>query len=152
MKVLFIDAVHPVLSERLSIAGHHCEDASELDGEELWAQLHDAEGIVVRGRIMFDRATLDRAPRLRFIARAGAGMENIDKAECELRGIRLYNSPEGNSDAVGEHAIARQFDLIGFDPRAGRRTPAMNCMEARWASSASAAWGGPWPKSSGVSQ
>ena len=89
MKVLFIDGVHPVLSERLSMAGHVCEDASELEGELLLAQLHDAEGIVVRGRIVLDAGALDRAPKLRFIARAGAGLEKIDLAECERRGIRV---------------------------------------------------------------
>ncbi len=112
MKIAFIDTVHPVLSERLSIAGHTCEDLGGLEGEELLKQLHDAEGIVVRGRIMLDRATLDHAPKLRFIARAGAGMENIDQAECSVRGIKLYNSPEGNRDAVGEHAIGMLLALM----------------------------------------
>ncbi len=120
MKVLFIDAVHPVLSERLAIAGHHCEDVSGLGGEQLIAQLHDAEGAVIRGRIMLDKATLDRAPKLRFIARAGAGMENIDTTECIRRGIRLYNSPEGNSDAVGEHAVAMLLGLMNHLVRSDR--------------------------------
>ena len=120
MKVLFIDGVHPVLSERLSMAGHVCEDASELEGELLLAQLHDAEGIVVRGRIVLDAGALDRAPKLRFIARAGAGLENIDLAECERRGIRVLNSPEGNRAAVAEHAIAMLLALMNHLPRADR--------------------------------
>ncbi|HNK69256.1 MAG TPA: phosphoglycerate dehydrogenase, partial [Flavobacteriales bacterium] len=120
MKVLFIDHVHPVLSERLTIAGHTCEDVSELEGPALFAQLHDATGIVVRGRVPLDAATLGHAPRLRFIARAGAGMENIDRAECERRGIRLYNSPEGNRDAVGEHAVGMLLALMNHLVRAAR--------------------------------
>ena len=120
MKILFIDSVHPVLSERLTIAGHTCEDASERHGEALLAQFHDAEGLVIRGRVMLDANTLARAPDLRFIARAGAGMENIDQAECARRGIRLYNSPEGNRDAVGEHAIAMLLALMNHLPRADR--------------------------------
>ena len=120
MKVLFIDHVHPVLSERLTIAGHTCEDVSELEGPALFAQLHDATGIVVRGRVPLDAATLGHAPRLRFIARAGAGMENIDRAECERRGIRLYNSPEGNRDAVGEHAIGMLLALMNHLVRTDR--------------------------------
>ncbi len=120
MKILFIDSVHPVLSERLTMAGHTCEDASERDGEALLAQFHDAEGLVVRGRVMLDADTLVRAPDLRFIARAGAGMENIDRSECARRGIRLYNSPEGNRDAVGEHAIAMLLGLMNHLPRADR--------------------------------
>jgi D-3-phosphoglycerate dehydrogenase / 2-oxoglutarate reductase len=120
VKVLFIDSVHPVLSERLAMAGHTCEQVSELDGEALWEQLHDAEGIVIRGRVMLDAHALGRAPRLRFIARAGAGLENIDQGECARRNIRLYNSPEGNRDAVGEHAIGMLLALMNHLPRADR--------------------------------
>lgn len=120
MKILFIDSVHPVLSERLSVAGHTCEDASGLEGEELLKQLHDAEGVVIRGRIMMNGDVLDRAPRLRFIARAGAGMENIDRTECQKRKIILYNSPEGNRDAVGEHAIGMLLALMNNLLRADR--------------------------------
>jgi D-3-phosphoglycerate dehydrogenase len=118
VKVLFMDSVHPVLSERLAIAGHTCEDVSELSGAALLGQLHDAEGIVIRGRVMLDAKTLGHAPGLRFIARAGAGMENIDHAECTRRGIKLYNSPEGNRDAVGEHAIGMLLALMNHLPRA----------------------------------
>lgn len=120
MKIVFVDSVHPVLSERLSIAGHVCEDASGLDGEHLLRQFHDAEGIVIRGRVVLDKGTLAMAPLLRFIARAGAGMENIDKEECARRGIRLYNSPEGNRDAVGEHAIGMLLALMNNLLRADR--------------------------------
>lgn len=120
MKINFIDSVHPVLSERLSVAGHTCEDLSELEGEMLFAQLFDAEGVVIRGRIMLDAKTLDRAPKLKFIARAGAGLENIDQQECAKRNIRIYNSPEGNSDAVGEHAIAMLLALMNHLIRSDR--------------------------------
>ena len=120
MRVLFIDSVHPVLSERLSIAGHTCRDVSELQGDELLAQLHDADGIIIRGRMMLDAQALERAPQVRFIARAGAGLENIDQAECARRGIRLFNSPEGNRDAVGEHAIGMLLSLMNHLLRADR--------------------------------
>ncbi|HRN36086.1 MAG TPA: NAD(P)-dependent oxidoreductase, partial [Flavobacteriales bacterium] len=74
--------------------------------------------LVVRSRLMIDAKVLDRAPKLRFIARAGAGMENIDREACQQRGIRLYSSPEGNRDAVGEHAIAMLLALMNHLPRA----------------------------------
>lgn len=124
MKVVFIDRVHPVLEERLGAAGHVCEDATNLDGEALVARLESADGIVVRGRVMLDARMLARARRLRFIARAGAGMENIDRAECDHRGIRLFNSPEGNRDAVGEHAIGMLLALMNHLPRADREVRA----------------------------
>ncbi|MFZ1618541.1 MAG: phosphoglycerate dehydrogenase, partial [Flavobacteriales bacterium] len=78
MKVNFIDSVHPVLSTRLSVAGHTCEDLSDRTGEDLLAQLRDSEGLIVRSRLMMDASSLRHAPKLRFIARCGAGMENID--------------------------------------------------------------------------
>jgi D-3-phosphoglycerate dehydrogenase len=120
VKVLFIDSVHPVLSERLAIAGHTCEDVSELSGDALLSQLRDAEGIVIRGRVMLDAKTIGHAPDLCFIARAGSGMENIDEVECARRGIHLFNSPEGNRDAVGEHAIGMLLALMNHLPRADR--------------------------------
>lgn len=120
MKVNFIDAVHPVLSTRLTAAGHTCEDLSEYSGTELLGQLHDAEGLVVRSRLMITGHVLQHAPRLRFIARAGAGMENIDRQACAAKGIRLYNSPEGNRDAVAEHALGMLLALMNHLPKADR--------------------------------
>lgn len=120
MKINFIDTVHPVLSTRLTVAGHTCEDLSEYSGEALLKQLHDSEGLVVRSRLMLDESVLQHAPRLRFIARAGAGMENIDKEACAARGIKLFNSPEGNRDAVAEHALGMLLSLMNKLPKADR--------------------------------
>ncbi|MBS1568774.1 MAG: phosphoglycerate dehydrogenase [Bacteroidetes bacterium] len=120
MKINFIDTVHPVLSTRLTVAGHTCEDLSEYSGDALLRQLHDSEGLVVRSRLMIDEAVLLRAPKLRFIARCGAGMENIDKEACTKRGIILYNSPEGNRDSVAEHALGMLLALMNRLPKADR--------------------------------
>ncbi|HMN05333.1 MAG TPA: NAD(P)-dependent oxidoreductase [Flavobacteriales bacterium] len=120
MKINFIDTVHPVLSTRLTVAGHTCEDLSEHAGDALMAQLHDSEGLIVRSRLFIDDKVLDHAPKLRFIARCGAGMENIDKETCARRGITLYNSPEGNRAAVAEHAIGMLLALMNHMPRADR--------------------------------
>ncbi|MBK9058878.1 MAG: phosphoglycerate dehydrogenase [Flavobacteriales bacterium] len=119
MKINFVDSVHPVLSTRLTVAGHTCEDLSEFIGEELFAQLHDSQGLVVRSRVL-DAATLAHAPKLKFIARCGAGMENIDRAYCADRGIRLYSSPEGNRGAVAEHAVGMLLALMNKLPTADR--------------------------------
>ncbi len=118
MKINFIDRVHPVLSTRLTVAGHTCEDLSERTGDDLLAQLRDSEGLVVRSRLMLDEAVLKHAPKLRFIARAGAGMENIDRDACARRGIKLYNSPEGNRDSVAEHAVGMLLALMNHLPKA----------------------------------
>ena len=63
-------------------------------------------GVVIRGRIKLDKHILDKALKLKFIARAGAGLENIDVAYAEgSRGIKCLHAPEGNRDAVAEHAL-----------------------------------------------
>lgn len=120
MKVNFIDTVHPVLSTRLTVAGHTCEDLGEYKDDALLQQLHDSEGLVVRSRLMIDGQVLQHAPKLRFIARCGAGMENIDKEACAARGIKLYNSPEGNRDSVAEHALGMLLALMNHLPKADR--------------------------------
>lgn len=120
MKINFVDTVHPVLSTRLTVAGHTCEDLGEYEGAALMAQLHDSEGLIVRSRLFIDDEVLDHAPKLRFIARCGAGMENIDKEACAKRGIVLYNSPEGNRTSVAEHAVGMLLALMNHLPKADR--------------------------------
>lgn len=120
MRILFVDRVHPVLWERLSAAGHACKDLSGLDRPRLLGRLAEAEGLVVRSRLMVDTEVLDKAPRLQFIARAGSGMENIDQRACKQRGILLFNSPEGNRDSVAEHAIGMLLALLNHLPKADR--------------------------------
>ena len=76
--------------------------------------LFRSTGIVLRSRIRVDADLLDRLPDLRFICRAGSGLENIDVGLAEMRGIRVFNSPEGNRDAVGEHALGLLLSLMNL--------------------------------------
>ena len=112
MKILFIDTVHPSLKALLEKAGHECIDGSQLSKEELKKVFHEYEGAVIRSRFILDKELLDSATNLKFIARAGAGMENIDVSYAESKNIVCINSPEGNRDAVGEHAIAMLLSLF----------------------------------------
>ena len=112
MKVVFIDTVHPILEERLITAGFMCIDATSLSRDECTSVIADAAGIVVRSRFPMDAAFLSYAPHLKFIARAGAGMENIDEEYIEKHGIKCYNAPEGNRNAVGEHALGMLLALF----------------------------------------
>lgn len=105
MKVVFIDTVHSILEERLLAAGFNCVDATSKSREECIPIIENATGIVVRSRFPMDAAFLSNAPQLKFIARAGAGMENIDEEYSKSKDITLYNAPEGNRNAVGEHAL-----------------------------------------------
>ncbi len=112
MKILFIDTVHPLLEISLRNAGHICVDASDSNREELMEQIPSYEGLVIRSRIRIDRSFLENAIRLKFIARAGAGMENIDVEAANELGIICLNAPEGNRDAVGEQAIGMILSLF----------------------------------------
>lgn len=110
--VVFIDTVHSVLQERLTQANYKCLDASNKSKAECKELLSGAVGIVVRSRFPMDADFLSHAKKLKFIARSGAGMENIDISYCQERGIQLYNAPEGNRNAVAEHALGMLLSLF----------------------------------------
>ena len=106
MRVAFLDSVHPVLQSRLNKNGFKCEELLLVSRKEILAgQLNDIQGLVLRSRLAIDAKLLDAIPELKWIARSGSGLENIDLLEAKSRNIKVYNSPEGNSDAVGEHVL-----------------------------------------------
>ena len=111
-KVVFLDTVHPILANRLSEKGYTCIDASSYSKEECLESLIDATGIVIRSRFRMDVNFLSKAQSLKFIARSGAGMENIDEEYCASKQITLYNAPEGNRNAVAEHALGMLLSLM----------------------------------------
>jgi D-3-phosphoglycerate dehydrogenase len=110
--VVFLDTVHEILAERLAAHGFDCVDGTQWSREDCEIRLKDAAGIVIRSRFPMDARLLDFAPNLQFIARSGAGMENIDVPYCVDRGIQLFNAPEGNRNAVGEHALGMLLSLM----------------------------------------
>ena len=112
MRVLFVDTVHPILDEMLSEKGFDCVHVEGKSLDEFKHLLSDIEGIVIRSRFPVNQSFLDQSPQLKFIARSGAGMENIDINLCEEKGISLFNSPEGNRNAVGEHALGLLLSLL----------------------------------------
>src|SRR3569832_528276 len=112
MKILFIDTVHPLLTELLLKDGQECVNDSKLNYEELKKVLSQYEGAVIRSHFDFNKDLLDCGTNLKFIARAGAGIENIDVNYALQKGIACINSPEGNRDAVGEQAIGMLLALF----------------------------------------
>lgn len=112
MHVFFIDTVHTALEERLVDYGFNCIDVTKDHINELKDKLVEADGIVIRSRFPMNEALLQYATKLKFIARSGAGMENIDVAYCKKRNITLFNAPEGNRNAVGEHALGMLLALM----------------------------------------
>ncbi len=111
-KILFIDSNHPVLQQRLEQSGFTCDLHYKWTKDEIAQHIHHYDGLVIRSRIFLDKAIIDKGTKLRCIARAGAGMENIDVSYAESKGIRCLHAPEGNRDAVGEHAIGMLLSLF----------------------------------------
>jgi D-3-phosphoglycerate dehydrogenase len=120
-KVLFIDTVHSILEERLSNRGFYCIDGTKMSREEIQLELKDVFGIVIRARFTLDKEFLFNASQLKFIARSGSGLENIDQVYCKERKIELFNSPEGNRNAVGEHALGMLLSLLNKLPQANKQ-------------------------------
>ncbi|MFT4594413.1 MAG: D-3-phosphoglycerate dehydrogenase [Bacteroidia bacterium] len=112
MRILFIDTVHDHLRSHLTRMDFDCTDGSELDRSEILSQICDFDGVVIRSRIMVDKEFLDAAKNLRFVARAGSGMENIDVEHAKMLGVQCINAPEGNRDAVAEHATGMLLGLF----------------------------------------
>jgi len=112
MNIAFIDTVHPVLQEMLEAKGITCEGLYSDDIETLKLKIGAFDGIVIRSRIKLDSTFLAHATQLKFIARSGAGMENIDLDYCKQKNIICFNSPEGNRDAVGEHMLGMLLMLL----------------------------------------
>ena len=112
MKILLLDKNHPLITEQLSEKGFVLEEDFSSSYEQVLEKIHLYEGIIIRSRIPLDAHFLEKAKNLKFIARVGAGMENIDIAKAQELGIKLINSPEGNKDAVAEHVIGTLLVLM----------------------------------------
>ncbi|NCC73818.1 MAG: hydroxyacid dehydrogenase [Sphingobacteriia bacterium] len=117
-KVLFIDTVHPLIGQELESMGFQCDYFENYLLPDYERIIHDYEGIIIRGKIRLDEKLLGKAQKLKFIARVGAGMENIDIEFAEKNGITCLNAPEGNRDAVGEHALGMLLMLLNHLRRA----------------------------------
>ena len=112
MKILLLDKNHPLITEQLSEKGFVLEEDFSSSYEQVLEKIHLYEGIIIRSRIPLDAHFLEKAKNLKFIARVGAGMENIDTSKAQELGIKLINSPEGNKDAVAEHVIGMLLVLM----------------------------------------
>ncbi len=112
IKILHIDSNHQLLWEQLEQAGFQNEADFTSSKEEIEAKIHNYHGIVIRSRFKIDQTFLDKASNLQFIARVGAGLESIDCEYAVAKGIHLIAAPEGNANAVGEHAIGMLLSLF----------------------------------------
>lgn len=112
MKILLLDSNHPLITEQLLAKGFILEEDFTSSYDEVLQKINQYDGIIIRSRIPLDKNFLENAPNLKFIARVGAGMENIDLETAKNLGISLINSPEGNRDSVAEHVVGMLLILM----------------------------------------
>ncbi len=112
MKILFIDTVHPFLKKTLEEKKYICDIAYKKNKEEIEKIIKKYEGIVIRSKFSIDKKFIDKAKKLKFIARAGVGTENIDIKYLKKKRIKCFNSGNANSQSVAEHALGMLLMLL----------------------------------------
>lgn len=112
MKILFADSNHDILHETLINSGFDCDLFWNKSSAELISILPNYDALVIRSKFKITKEIMDNCPRLKCIGRVGAGMENIDVAYATTKKINCVSAPEGNRDALGEHAIAMLLMLF----------------------------------------
>ncbi len=110
-KFLVTDGVHPLLLEGLEGLGFQVEYLPKISLEKVKSIIFDYDGMIINSKILVDRALIDAAPKLKYLGRLGSGMEIIDMDYAAKAGIYVMNAPDGNCDAVGEHAIGMLLTL-----------------------------------------
>ena len=120
IKILHLDSNHPKLWNQLQEAGFQNEEDFTSSKEEIENKIHSYHGIIIRSRFKIDKTFLDKATNLQFIARVGAGLESIDCDYANEKSVHLIAAPEGNSNAVGEHAIGMLLSLMNKLNRADK--------------------------------
>ena len=104
-KVLITDGVHPLLQEGLEAIGFSCDYHPKISLAEVRERIAPYSGIIINSKILMDREMFDEAPLLEFVARLGSGMEIVDQVYAAEKGVAVHSAPEGNCNAVGEHAL-----------------------------------------------
>ena len=109
-----------LFGELVSIGEFHVHPKSLVDSSELESLLPDVSGLVVRSKTKIRSDILAMAPRLRYVIRAGEGTDNIDKAACATRGIKVSNTPGANNNAAAEHTLALMLTVLRHTAHAHR--------------------------------
>ncbi|WP_339841474.1 2-hydroxyacid dehydrogenase [uncultured Maribacter sp.] len=112
MKVLHVDVNHPLIIEQFSELGFQNDEDYTSSKKEIENKIDKYDGLIIRSRFTIDAEFLDKAKNLKFIGRLGAGLENIDIKHAKSLGIFLAAAPEGNRNAVGEHAMGMLLSLF----------------------------------------
>ena len=112
MKVLHLDSNHSLLINQLNDLGFTNDEDYTSSKQEIEAKIHNYDGFIIRSRFKIDKNFIDKATKLKFIGRVGAGLENIDCEYATSKNIELIAAPEGNRNAVGEHSLGMLLSLF----------------------------------------
>ncbi|WMN11715.1 NAD(P)-dependent oxidoreductase [Marivirga salinae] len=112
MKILVIDEMHESITPLLNELNLEVDYMPKINREEIISIIGDYEGLIVRSKTYIDAELLQNTNKLKFVARAGAGVDNVEVNELEKRNIHLINAPEGNRDALAEHTMGMLLSLF----------------------------------------
>jgi D-3-phosphoglycerate dehydrogenase len=123
-KVLICDHVE---TEHLDLgAGVVVDNRAGIDRAELLRVVGDYDALIVRSRTKVDREVIDKAVKLKLVARPGTGLDNVDVEYAKSKGVQVVNSPESLVEAVAEHvtllmlALSRKLIPAAVSTREGR--------------------------------
>jgi len=112
LKVLIVDDMHESITSLFENAGFVPDYRPLIRPEEVREIIHEYHGLVIRSKMSVDRELIDRAVNLKFVARAGAGLDKVDYTYVSSKGIKLINAPEGNRDALAEHTVGMLLTIF----------------------------------------
>lgn len=121
MNVLLIDEMHLSILGLLEKEGFQVTYSPDITRPQLLEQIGNYEGLIIRSKTPMDRELLEKATRLQFIGRAGAGLDQLDLAYLKERGVQLFHAAKGNRDAVAEHAVGGILALFNHLPQADQQ-------------------------------
>jgi len=119
-RILITDELHPLLKEGLEKDGFTVDYCPSISAEEVLQIISDYEGLILNSKVYAGKELLDRAVKLKFICRAGSGVDVIDLDYAKQKNIIVFNSPEGNRNAVAEHALGMLLNLLNNISKADR--------------------------------
>ena len=120
MRILHLDENHPILVEQLAVLGFENIVDTQSSKEVIAQDIAQYHGLVIRSRFPIDKPFLQKAKNLRFIARVGSGLENIDVKTATAMDIAVLAAPDGNSASVGEHALGMLLSLLNKLPQGNK--------------------------------